>query len=129
MLRTTRFVLPIFVILALILSACQTTATQSEVTQPPTTAATTAPITPPTTAPIIAPTVASTTAPEAGTIRIGGIGPLSAPGDVVGGIAMQYAMGLAVQDINTQGGVLGKQLELVFADTEGLPERGTAVAE
>src|SRR5512143_3633023 len=121
MLRMTRYVLPIFVILALILSACQPTATQSEVTQPPTTAATTAPI--------IAPTVASTTAPEAGTIRIGGIGRLSAPGDVVGGIAMQYAMGLAVQDINTQGGVLGKQLELVFADTEGLPERGTAVAE
>ena len=26
---------------------------------------------------------------EAATIRIGGIGPLSAPGDVVGGIAMQ----------------------------------------
>ncbi len=66
---------------------------------------------------------------EANTIRIGGIGPLSAPGDVVGGIAMQYAMNLAVQDINAQGGVLGKQVELVFADTEGLPERGTAVAE
>jgi ABC-type branched-subunit amino acid transport system substrate-binding protein len=74
-------------------------------------------------------TAASTSAPETGAIRIGGIGPLSAPGDVVGGIAMQYAMGLAVQDINTQGGVLGKQVELVFADTEGLPERGTAVAE
>ena len=66
---------------------------------------------------------------EAATIRIGGIGPLSAPGDVVGGIAMQYAMNLAVQDINAQGGVLGKPVELVFADTEGLPERGTAVAE
>lgn len=66
---------------------------------------------------------------EAATIRVGGIGPLSAPGTVVGGVAMQYAMNLAVQDINAAGGVLGKPLELIFADTEGLPERGTAAAE
>lgn len=66
---------------------------------------------------------------EADTIRIGGVGPLSAPGSVVGGIAMQFAMNLAVQDINAAGGVLGKPLELIFADTEGLPERGSAVAE
>jgi ABC-type branched-subunit amino acid transport system substrate-binding protein len=63
------------------------------------------------------------------TIRIGGIGPLSAPGAVVGGIAMQWTMNLAVKDINEKGGVLGKQLELIFADTEGLPERGGSVAE
>lgn len=63
------------------------------------------------------------------TIRIGGIGPLSAPGTVVGGIAMQFAMNLAVKDINEAGGVLGKPIELIFADTEGLPERGTAIAE
>lgn len=66
---------------------------------------------------------------EAATIRIGGIGPLSAPGSVVGGIAMQFAMNLAVKDINEAGGVLGKPLELVFGDTEGLPERGGAVVE
>jgi len=63
------------------------------------------------------------------TIKIGGIGPLSAPGTVVGGIAMKFAMELAVQDVNNWGGVLGKPLELVFADTEGLPERGAAMAE
>lgn len=66
---------------------------------------------------------------EAETIRIGGVGPLSSPGSVVGGIAMQFAMNLAVQDINAEGGVMGKPLELIFADTEGLPERGAAVAE
>ncbi|MGD2156462.1 MAG: ABC transporter substrate-binding protein [Anaerolineales bacterium] len=66
---------------------------------------------------------------EADTIRIGGVGPLSAPGTVVGGIAMQFAMNLAVQDINEAGGVLGKPVELIFADTEGLPERGGAVVE
>lgn len=66
---------------------------------------------------------------EGDTIRIGGVGPLSAPGAVVGGIAMQFAMNLAVQDVNAEGGVLGKPLELIFADTEGLPERGAAVTE
>jgi branched-chain amino acid transport system substrate-binding protein len=63
------------------------------------------------------------------TIKIGGVGPLSAPGTVVGGIAMKFAMELAVKDINDAGGVLGKPVELVFADTEGLPERGAAIAE
>ena len=67
--------------------------------------------------------------PEGETIRIGGVGPLSAPGSVVGGIAMQFAMNLAVQDINEAGGVMGKPLELIFADTEGLPERGGAAVE
>lgn len=66
---------------------------------------------------------------EAQTIRIGGIGPLSAPGSVVGGIAMQWSMNLAVKEINEKGGVLGKRLELIFADTEGLPERGATIAE
>jgi ABC-type branched-subunit amino acid transport system substrate-binding protein len=66
---------------------------------------------------------------EAETIRIGGVGPLSAPGTVVGGIAMQFAMNLAIQDINEAGGILGKPAELIFADTEGLPERGAAVVE
>jgi ABC-type branched-subunit amino acid transport system substrate-binding protein len=66
---------------------------------------------------------------EGDTVRIGGVGPLSAPGTVVGGIAMQFAMNLAVQDINAAGGVLGKPVELIFADTEGLPERGGAVVE
>lgn len=74
-------------------------------------------------------TAQAPSAPEAATIRIGGIGPLSAPGDVVGGIAMQYTMNLAVKDVNAKGGVLGKPMELIFADTEGLPERGTAIAE
>lgn len=66
---------------------------------------------------------------ETETIRIGGIGPLSAPGTVVGGIAMQWAMNLAVADINAAGGVLGKPVELIFGDTEGLPERGASVSE
>jgi ABC-type branched-subunit amino acid transport system substrate-binding protein len=63
------------------------------------------------------------------TIKIGGFGPLSAPGAYQGGIEMRQAAEMAVDEINEAGGVLGKQVELIFGDTEGLPERGTAVTE
>lgn len=66
---------------------------------------------------------------EAETIRIGGVGPLSAPGAYLAGTEMMNAMNMAVDEINEAGGLLGKQVELVIGDTEGLPERGTAVAE
>jgi ABC-type branched-subunit amino acid transport system substrate-binding protein len=66
---------------------------------------------------------------EAETIVIGGFGPLSAPGAYQGGIEMRQATEMAVDEINEAGGVLGKQVELIFGDTEGLPERGTAVTE
>jgi ABC-type branched-subunit amino acid transport system substrate-binding protein len=66
---------------------------------------------------------------EAEPIIIGATGPLSAPGSVGGGIAMQFTAELAVDEINEAGGVLGRPIELVFVDTQGLPERGTAVAE
>ena len=62
-------------------------------------------------------------------IRIGGLAPLSAPGTVVGGEAMRDAMMIAEEDINAAGGVLGCDVEVVIADTEGLPERATAVME
>jgi branched-chain amino acid transport system substrate-binding protein len=63
------------------------------------------------------------------TIKIGAVGPLSAPGSFQAGTEMRNATELAVDEINQAGGVLGKQVELVFGDTEGLPERGTAVFE
>jgi branched-chain amino acid transport system substrate-binding protein len=66
---------------------------------------------------------------EAETIVIGGFGPLSAPGAYQGGIEMRQAAEMAVDEINEAGGVLGKEVELIFGDTEGLPERGTAVTE
>lgn len=66
---------------------------------------------------------------EAEPIIIGATGPLSAPGSVGGGIAMQFTAELAVEEINEAGGVLGRPIELIFVDTQGLPERGTAVAE
>jgi len=63
------------------------------------------------------------------TIKIGALLPLSAPGSVTGGAAMKAAFEIAVEEINAAGGILGKPLELVMVDTEGLPERGTAAME
>ena len=66
-------------------------------------------------------------------ITIGGLVPLSAPGSVEGGIAMQWVIDLAVSGINADCGVqIGDQnyrLEYVVADSEGSPERGQAAAE
>lgn len=67
--------------------------------------------------------------PEGDTILIGAVGPLSAPGSFQAGTEMRNATEMAVDEINDAGGVLGKQVELIFGDTEGLPERGTAVVE
>jgi branched-chain amino acid transport system substrate-binding protein len=125
MLRKSRFVLVGLTVIAIILTACQPQVVAPTATPPPQAVAPTA--TPPPQA--AAPSATPPPTAEAATIRIGGLGPLSAPGDVVSGIAMQYAMNLAVADINAAGGILGKKVELVFGDTEGLPERGTAVAE
>lgn len=62
-------------------------------------------------------------------IKIGALAPLSAPGTVVGGEAMRDAMMIAESDINAAGGVLGCDIEVVIGDSEGLPERATAVME
>jgi ABC-type branched-subunit amino acid transport system substrate-binding protein len=66
---------------------------------------------------------------EMGPIIIGALAPLSAPGTVVGGEAMVDAMQIAVDELNERGGILGRPVELIIEDSEGLPERGTAVME
>ncbi len=62
-------------------------------------------------------------------IKIGGLAPLSAPGAVGGGEAMRDAMLFAERDINAAGGVLGCDVKVVIADTEGLPEKASAIME
>ncbi|MBV7330964.1 ABC transporter substrate-binding protein [Chloroflexi bacterium TSY] len=62
-------------------------------------------------------------------MKIGALAPLSAPGTVVGGEAMRDAMMIAEGDINARGGILGRMVEVIIEDSEGLPERGTAVME
>ncbi|RME76513.1 MAG: ABC transporter substrate-binding protein [Chloroflexi bacterium] len=64
-----------------------------------------------------------------GTIKIGALMPLSAPGSVSGGTAMKAAFEIALEEINAAGGVLGQPVELIMVDTEGLPERGTAAMQ
>ena len=67
--------------------------------------------------------------PAGDPIRIGALFPLSAPGSVVGGEAMRDAMIIAAARINAGGGLLGRPVELIVVDSEGLPERGAAVTE
>lgn len=56
------------------------------------------------------------------TIKIGGIFPLS--GNVaVFGVEARNGIQLAIEEINAAGGAGGKQLELVFQDDEGNPEK------
>ena len=67
------------------------------------------------------------------TITFGHLAPLSAPGAVAGGVAMDWAAKQAAADINADCGVqigdANYQLDVVTGDSEGSPERGQAVAE
>lgn len=58
----------------------------------------------------------------AGEIVIGGVGPLSLPGDVAIGTEMRWAMEQAVSDLNAKGGVLGRRVRLDFFDTQNKPD-------
>lgn len=62
-------------------------------------------------------------------IKIGWVGPLSPPGGYTGGQEMKWAAELAATEINKAGGVLGRQIKLVFEDTRGTPDEGTAAME
>jgi branched-chain amino acid transport system substrate-binding protein len=62
-------------------------------------------------------------------IKVGWVGPLSPPGGYAEGALMKQAAQLAADEINAKGGVLGRPIEVVFQDTRGQPEEGTAVAE
>lgn len=67
------------------------------------------------------------------TIKIGALVPLSAPGSVSGGIAMQWAIEHAVSGINANCGIqidgANYQFEVAVGDSEGSPERGQAAVE
>jgi branched-chain amino acid transport system substrate-binding protein len=54
------------------------------------------------------------------TVKIGIIGPMQ----IRPGITMKQGAIMAADEINAQGGILGKQIELVFADEETTPEKG-----
>ncbi len=63
------------------------------------------------------------------TIKIGGIAPLSPPGGVQTGESLRDGMVVAVEELNANGGIMGKPVELVVEDTSGVPEKGVAAFE
>jgi branched-chain amino acid transport system substrate-binding protein len=78
----------------------------------------------------IAPTPFATAPAQAqDTIKIGWVGPLSPPGGYAEGALMKQAAEMAAEEINAKGGLLGKKVQVIFQDTRGQPEEGTAAAE
>lgn len=65
-------------------------------------------------------------------IVIGGIAPLSAPGAVTAGVAMEWSMQQAVEDINAACGVevdgTNYQIQIEVEDSEGTPDAAQRVA-
>ncbi len=62
-------------------------------------------------------------------IRIGWVGPLSPPGGYAEGTNMKNAAEIAATEINAAGGILGRQVEIIYADTRGMPAEGRTAAE
>src|SRR3954465_265424 len=73
--------------------------------------------------------LATPTASKAQEILLGGVGPLSQPGDVAGGQEMKWAMEQAVADLNAKGGIMGRKLGLNFYDTQNKPDVCAAIAK
>ena len=61
-------------------------------------------------------------------IRVGVSGPFTG-GSSPMGIAMRDGIRLAAQEINDEGGILGRPLQLVERDDEARPERGALVVQ
>lgn len=64
---------------------------------------------------------------EQGPVKIGVLVPLSGPSSQ-GGQSMQNAFQLAAEQINADGGVDGRDVQLIFEDTGGDPEQGVTAA-
>jgi branched-chain amino acid transport system substrate-binding protein len=66
-------------------------------------------------------------------IVIGGLAPLSAPGAVTAGVAMEWSMQQAVSDLNAACGIeidgTNYEVEIVVEDSEGLPDAAQLAAE
>jgi branched-chain amino acid transport system substrate-binding protein len=125
MFRKTRFILPVLILVTLFLASCASepvveTVYVTEIVTEKVEVLVTQEV-PGRCAPMSADDVEA--------IKIGATIPLSAPGSVTGGRAMQTAFNIAVAEVNAAGGILGKDVDIVFYDTSSLPERGTAAME
>ena len=67
------------------------------------------------------------------TIKFGGIAPLSPPGATGAGVIVDWAMQQAAADVNAECGIdiagVNHRLEVITGDSEGISERGQALAE
>jgi branched-chain amino acid transport system substrate-binding protein len=72
-------------------------------------------------------TVATVQAQE--TIKIGAPIAMSPPGSVAQGKEVRDGLTIAQEMINKQGGVLGKKIEILYEDHQGIPEKGRAAVE
>ena len=59
-------------------------------------------------------------------IKIGGVGPLTGEAATFG-VSTKNGYEMAVADANAKGGILGKQVKLIFADDKGDPAEGATV--
>ncbi|HLQ27291.1 MAG TPA: ABC transporter substrate-binding protein [Acidiferrobacterales bacterium] len=62
-------------------------------------------------------------------IKVGVVIARSPPGSVVQGTQVRDGLEIAKTIINGAGGVLGRQIELLYEDTQGVPEKGRAAVE
>lgn len=62
-------------------------------------------------------------------IVIGAVGPFSPPGSVAQWSEAAAGIKLAAEIINQRGGVLGRQVQVKFEDSLGIPEKGRAAIE
>jgi branched-chain amino acid transport system substrate-binding protein len=102
----SRFVLSLVLVMAVLLAACAPAATP-----------TAAPAAAPTTAPAAAPTTAPAAPAEGGTIKVAILAPLSGAVPTFG-ISTRDGALMAIDEWNAKGGVLGKKIEVVVADSQ-----------
>jgi branched-chain amino acid transport system substrate-binding protein len=63
---------------------------------------------------------------DKGEFRLGGVGPVTGEAATFG-VSTKQGIEMAVAEWNAQGGVLGKQIKLAFADDKGDPAEGATV--
>ncbi|MFK2853876.1 amino acid ABC transporter substrate-binding protein [Dyella humi] len=66
---------------------------------------------------------------DGASVRIGALVPLSRPGWVEAGQHLLAGLDLAVRDVNDNGGVLGRPLELIVRDTAADPQKAAAAVD
>ena len=62
-------------------------------------------------------------------IKIGAPISMSPPGSVTQGKEVRDGLTLAQQILDKRGGVLGRKIEILYEDTQGIPEKGRAAVE